>query len=113
MVHPRTTTAAPLAADVSITEAKWLGVGAFLIDVLFGYGPAYAGFWLALFALNPDAQEFAVIVDRGSELLAAVVGYLVVARFLLTLWRRWRFRRAVSGLVEDRPREHGGADWVW
>ena len=113
MVHPRTTTAAPLAADVSIAAAKWLGVGAFLIDVLFGYGPACAGFWLAMFALNPDAQEFAVIVDRGSELLAAVVGYLIVARFLLTLWRRWRFRRAVSGLVEGRPHDRGEADRVW
>src|SRR6266511_1862177 len=85
----------PLEADVS--EARWLGVGAFLIDLLFGYGPAYAGFWLALFELNPDAQEFAVIVDRGSELLAAVVGYLIVVRILLTRWRRWRFRCAVSG----------------
>src|SRR5919109_430172 len=82
MVHPRTTTAAPLAADVSIAAAKWLGVGAFLIDVLFGYGPTCAGFWLAMFALNADAQEFAVIVDRGSELLAAVVGYLIVTRLL-------------------------------
>jgi hypothetical protein len=62
-VHPGRTTAPPLTADVSIAEAKWLGVGAFLIDLLFGYGPAYAGFWLAVFAVNPDAQEFAPIVD--------------------------------------------------
>src|SRR5918994_421773 len=81
--------ASPLEANVSIAETRWLGVGAFLIDLLFGYGPAYAGFWLALFALNQDAQEFAMIVDRGSELLAAVVGYLIVVRLLLTLWRRW------------------------
>jgi hypothetical protein len=112
-VHPRSTTASPLAADVSIAEAKWLGFGAFLIDLVFGYGPSYAGFWLALFALNPDAQEFAVIVDRGSELLAAVVGYLIVARFLLTLWRRWRFRRAVGDLVEDCPRDRWETDRVW
>jgi uncharacterized RDD family membrane protein YckC len=111
-VHPRTTTASPLAADVSITEAKWLGVGAFLIDLLFGYGPTYAAFWLALFSLSPDAQEFAVIVDPGSALLAAVIGYLVVARFLLTLWQRWRVRRALGGLVEDRSRDNGG-DRVW
>ena len=105
--------ASPLEADASIAEARWLGVGAFLIDLLFGYGPAYVAFWLALFELNPDAQEFAVMVDRGSELLAAVVGYLIVARFLLTLWRRWRFRRAGVGLVEDRPSDKGGADRVW
>jgi uncharacterized RDD family membrane protein YckC len=112
-VHPRSTTASPLAANVSIAEARWLSVGATLIDLVFGYGPAYAGFWLALFALSPDAQQFTMLVDRGSERLAAVVGYLIVARFLLTLWRRWRFRRTGVGLVEDRPREHGGADWVW
>jgi uncharacterized RDD family membrane protein YckC len=105
--------ASPLEADVSRAEARWLGVGAFLIDLLFGYGPTYAGFWLALFALTPDAHEFAVIVDRGSELLAAVVGYLIVARFLLTLWRRWRPMRARVGLVEDRPRDNGEADQVW
>jgi hypothetical protein len=104
--------ASPLEAEVSIAEARWLGVGAFLIDLLFGYGPAYVGFWLALFALNPDAQEFAVLVDRGSELLAAVVGYLIVARFLLTLWRRWRVRRPVGGLVDGRPCDHRG-DRVW
>jgi hypothetical protein len=102
----------PLEADVSIAEARWLGVGAFLIDLLFGYGPTCAGFWLALFEFNPDAQEFAVIVDRGSELLAAMVGYLIVARFLLTLWRRWRAMRAGVGLVEDRPSDNGG-DRVW
>jgi hypothetical protein len=51
--------ASQLKADLSIAEARWPRVGACLIDVLFGYGPAYAGFWLALFALNPDAQEFA------------------------------------------------------
>jgi uncharacterized RDD family membrane protein YckC len=100
-------------AEASIAEARWLSVGAFLIDVLFGYGPAYMGFWLALCAVNPDAQEFAVIVARGSALLAAVVGYLIVARFLLTLWRRWRFRRAVSGLVDGRPHDRGAAERVW
>jgi len=100
-------------AEVSIAEAKWLGFGAFLIDLVFGYGPAYVGFWLTLFALNPDAQEFAVVVDRGTELLAAVIGYLIVARFLLTLWRRWRFRCAVSGLVDDRHHDRGEADRVW
>lgn len=51
--------ASQLKADLSIAEARWPGVGACLIDVLFGCGPACAGFWLALFALNPDAQEFA------------------------------------------------------
>jgi hypothetical protein len=113
-VHPHSTTAPPLEANVSPGEAKWLGVGAFLVDLLFGYGPAYAGFWLALFELSPDAQEFAIIVERGSALLAAVVGYLIVARFLLTLWRRWRFRRVGVGLVEDRPRDHGGDRlWFW
>jgi uncharacterized RDD family membrane protein YckC len=96
----------PPQAEVSIAEAKWLGFGAFLIDLVFGYGPAYVGFWLALFALNPDAEEFAVIVDRGTELLAVVLGYLIVARFLLTLWRHWRFRRAGVGLVDDRPRDN-------
>jgi uncharacterized RDD family membrane protein YckC len=109
-VHPRSATAPPLAADVSLGEAKWLGVGAFLIDLLFGYGPAYAGFWLALFALNPDAQEFAVLVDRGSALLAAVVGYLIVARSFLTLWLRWR---SVGRLVDDWPRDCGEAERVW
>jgi hypothetical protein len=88
-------------------------VGATLIDVVFGYGPAYAGFWLALFALSPDAHELTMLVDRGSERLAAVVGYLIVARFLLTLWRRWRFRRTGVGLVEDRRRDHGEADRLW
>jgi hypothetical protein len=113
-VHPYSTTASPLEADVSIAEARWLGVGAFLIDLLFGYGPAYAGFWLALFALTPEAPAFAVLVDRGSALLAAVVGYLIVARFLLTLWRGWRFRRAGVGLVEDRPpNNRGDRVWFW
>jgi uncharacterized RDD family membrane protein YckC len=105
--------ALPPEAEVAIAEAKWLRVGAFLIDLLFGYGPAYVGFWLALFALNPDAEEFAVIVDRGTALLAAVIGYLVVARFLLTLWRRWRLRSAGVGLVDGRSRDHRGADRVW
>jgi hypothetical protein len=74
-----------MAADVevSIAEARWLGLGAFLIDLVFGYGPSYVGFWLALLACNPDAQDFTVLVDPGSALLAAVVGYLMVARFLL------------------------------
>jgi Tetratricopeptide repeat/RDD family len=102
----------PQEPDISLTEARWLGFGAFLIDLIFGYGPAYAGFWLALFELNPDAQEFAVIVDKGSELLAAVVGYLIVARFLLTLWRSWRYMPPGVGLVEDRPRDNRG-DRVW
>jgi hypothetical protein len=104
--------ASPLEAAVSIGTARWLGVGAFLIDLLFGYGPAYVGFWLALFALNPDAQEFAVLVDRGSKLLAAVVGYLLVARFLLVLWGRWRVRHPVGDLVDGRPCDHRG-DQVW
>ena len=109
--------ASPLEAAVSIGAARWLRVGALLIDLLFllfGYGPAYVGFWLALFALNPDAQEFAVLVDRGSELLAAVVGYLIVARFLLTLWRRWRVRHPVGGLVDGRPcGRRGDQVWSW
>ena len=72
------------------------------------------GFWLALFALNPDAQEFAVLVDSGSELLAAVVGYLIVARFLLALWRRWRVRYPVGGLVDGRPcGRRGDQVWSW
>jgi uncharacterized RDD family membrane protein YckC len=115
-VHPHRTTAPPLEAEVSIAEAKWLGVGAFVIDLVFGYGPAYAGFWLALLTLNPDAREFAVIVDPGSALLAAMVGYLMVARFLLTLWRHWRVRHAGVGLVDDHPRDHSGDrvwSWVW
>jgi hypothetical protein len=105
--------APPLEADVSLAAAKWLGFGAFLIDLVFGYGPAYVGFWLALFELNPDAQEFALIVDRGSELLAAVVGYLIVARFLLTLWRSWRSMAPGVGLVEDRPSDNARADRLW
>jgi uncharacterized RDD family membrane protein YckC len=104
--------ASRLEAEVSIAQAKWLGVGALLIDLLFGYGPTYAGFWLALFARNPDAEEFAVLVACGSEWLVAVVGYLIVARLLLTLWRRWRFRHAGMGLVEDHSRDHRG-DRVW
>jgi hypothetical protein len=115
-VHPHCTTAPPLEAEVSIAEAKWLGVGAFLIDLVFGYGPAYAGFWLALLTLNPDVREFAVIVDPGSALLAEMVGYLIVARFLLTLWRHWRVRHAGVGLVDDHPRDHSGDrvwSWVW
>jgi len=113
-VPPGRMTAPPLEADVSIAEARWLGVGAFVIDLLFGYGPAYAGFWLAVFALNPDAAEFAWLVDRGTEWLAAVVGYLIVARVLLTRWQRWRVRYAGVGLVDDRPRDHGGERvWFW
>jgi hypothetical protein len=111
-VPPGRPTAAPLQADVSVAEARWLGVGAFVIDLLFGYGPAYAGFWLAVFAVSPHAAEFAGLVDRGSALLAAVVGYLLVARVLLTLWQRWRVRHAGGGLVDGRPRDHRG-DRVW
>lgn len=99
-------------ADASIAEARWLGVGAFVIDLVFGYGPAYIAFWLAVLAGNPDAEEFTVIVDRGSVWLAAVVGYLIVARVLLTLWRRWCIRSIGISLVDNRPREQGH-DRVW
>jgi hypothetical protein len=112
-VHSRRTTAPPLQADVFIAEARWLGMVASLIDLLFGYGPAYMGFGLALLACNPDAQEFAVIVDRGAALLATVVGYLIMARFLLTLWRPWRAMSTRVSLVKDHPHERGEADRLW
>jgi uncharacterized RDD family membrane protein YckC len=100
--------------EVSIAEARWLGVAAWLIDLLLGYGPSYVGFWLALLAGNPDAEEFPGLVDWGSAWLAAVVGYLIVARVLLTLWRRWRLRSVGITLVNDRPREHGHDRlWSW
>ena len=77
-------TAVPRASG---TSAAWSRAGAFLVDMVFGYGPVYAGFVLALFAYDEDLKrEF--VAERATELLGVVAAYLVVARLILVLWAR-------------------------
>ncbi|MBI2304462.1 MAG: RDD family protein [Chloroflexi bacterium] len=84
-----------------------LGGAAFLTDVIFGYGPIYAGFLFALLIYD-EVLKNELVVEHATELLGTVVTYLFVVRLLIDIWIRWRSPRPVQEKLpepdtSDRP----------